>query len=177
MASACGPAASQSRIFDRIAPRRVARSAASTGRGLPVTTSTSLAPIARAWAIPRSSRAWAASSPCPCRSSEKSGSITPDLRRLSQCESKPPEPIGRDFLGSGTGALFGGGGGTAFAGIRFGGALAAKGGAAPAPALGKSRFTNRAGSIGCTEAATRAHASASSAVSPRGGFTVLFSLA
>src|SRR5690606_22427105 len=44
----CGPAASQSSTLARIAPRRSPRSAASTGRGLPVTSSTSRAPIALA---------------------------------------------------------------------------------------------------------------------------------
>lgn len=165
MALPCGPAASQSSNLERMAPRLSPRSAAGAPLSFPAINSTTRAPIARACASPASRRAWAASSVCPCRSSVKSGSIAPRPKRRSQCESSP-RPVGAA------------GGGSAARGgltvesfdltgrINTGGALPAGGMVAPCSAIGMVRPA-----IGVTVAATFAQIAASSAVSPRGGFT------
>ena len=162
----CGPAASQSSSLERIAPRLSPRSAAGAPLYFPAINSTTRAPIARACASPASRRAWAASSVCPCRSSVKSGSIAPRPKRRSQCESSPL-PVGAS-----------GGGGAARRGltgegfgltgrVNTGGALPSdEGVVATCSALGMVRPA-----IGVTVAATFAQIAASSAVSPRGGFT------
>ncbi len=161
----CGPAASQSRTLARIAPRRSARSAAATGRGLPVITSTSRAPIALACSNPSSSRRCAPSSVWPWRSSVKSGSSVPRASFLSQVESSGCRRIARRRCCQGDRARQAGRGPWAD------GARAPQ---APPPArVGEplAAHSCRGGSSGCTVAATRAQAAASSAVSPRGGFT------
>jgi hypothetical protein len=164
-----GPAASQSITFARIAPLRSPRSAASTGRGFPVISKTSRAPIAKACPSPASSRVCAWSRVCPCRSKVKSGAMDAVASLRSQDESNP-----RSCESGGTrprscadceGAALGET--TTGRALAFG---RGAGGAWVTLGLGSATFVGRRGTSGVTVAATRRHSSASSAVSPRGGF-------
>ncbi len=155
MESLCELAASQSRIFARIAPRLLPLSAGSTGRDFPAMSSTTRAPILRAWSIPCISREYAASSESPCRSRVKSGLIAPDLSLRSHWLSSP---------------ALGGGGGLGLAGLRIGGGATAFG--AGTGLLSFAGAVSSRGtflpSSGVTLLASLAHAAASSADRPRG---------
>ena len=118
MSSACSLDASQSITFALIAPRLWPLSAASTGRGLPVMSSTTRAPITLACVNPCSNRPCAASSEAPCRSSVKSGWTVPRARSRSHRESRPWLAISfppRGEAGTGAGAVLRGNEGRTFA--------------------------------------------------------------
>lgn len=168
MSIACSLAASQSTTFARIAPRRVPRSAASTGRDLPVISRTIRAPIALACARPCISRPCAISSVAPCRSSVKSGPTTPRASLRSHDESSPACALEGEWEWRGAGDT--GGGWRREPGFDLGGR---SGACAPArtPSAGgdssSAALITRFPGMGSTVETTRAHSAASSGESDR----------